>query len=49
MPNRKNKVILLVEPEQRLSSLKLVLESEQYNVLTATDVDDAQKLISRFP
>jgi DNA-binding response OmpR family regulator len=28
MPNRKNKVLLLVEPEQRLSPLKLVLEAE---------------------
>jgi DNA-binding response OmpR family regulator len=48
MPNRKNKVVLLVEPEQRLSPLKLVLETEQYNVLTATDPERAHELISRF-
>jgi len=49
MPNRKNKVILLLEPEQRLSPLKLVLESEQYNVLTATTISNLQHLVQRFP
>ena len=49
MPNRKNKVILLVEPEQRLSPLKLVLESEQYNVLTAVTMNNVQHLIREHP
>lgn len=49
MPNRQNKVLLLVEAEQRLSPLKLVLETEQYNVLTATNTRATQQLISRFP
>lgn len=49
MPNRQNKVLLLVEPEQQLSPLKLVLESEHYNVLTAINVDGTRNLISRFP
>ena len=49
MPNRKNKVILLVEPEQRLSPLKLVLEAEQYNVITADNLNNVEHLISRHP
>jgi DNA-binding response OmpR family regulator len=49
MPNRQNKVLLLVEPEQRISPLKLVLETEQYNVLTATNANNAEQLVSRFP
>jgi len=49
MPNRKNKVLLLVEPEQRLAPLKLVLEAEQYNVLSADHLDNVQHLLPRFP
>ncbi len=49
MPNRQNKVLLLVEPVQRLSPLKLVLETEQYNVLTATEASTAEQLAAPFP
>ena len=49
MPNRKNKVILLLEPEQRLSPLKLVLETEQYNVLTAINMANVKHLIRNYP
>lgn len=49
MPNRKNKVILLVEPEQRLSPLKLVLETEQYNVLTADNMSNLRHLVENYP
>lgn len=49
VPNRKNKVLLLVEPEQRISPLKLVLEAETYNVLCADNMKNLRHLISRFP
>ena len=49
MPNRKNKVILLIEPEQRLSPLKLVLETEQYNVLTADNMSNLRHLVENHP
>lgn len=49
MPNRKNKVILLIEPEQRLSPLKLVLETEQYNVLTADNMSNLRHLVENYP
>jgi len=48
MPNRKNKVLLLIEPEQRISPLKLVLETEQYNVFSAATPTIAHQLISRY-
>lgn len=44
-----NNVILLIEPEQRLSPLKLVLETEQYNVLTADNMTNLRHLIENYP